>query len=162
MSCFRICILALAAALAAPLATANENDPYSKAIETYGCGDYPKAFSLFMPLAQQGMAVAEYQIGLMTEQGQGTAANMSRAFEWYTKAAEKGVADAYYALGQLYSKGEVVAKDPAQAHALFDLAVKGGNKVAKDWLRMEAERLDAIGLAKSREYAQQWLARTKN
>lgn len=153
-------LIALSAALAAPVASASE-DPYDKAIETYGCGDYPKAFSMFMPMAKQGMAIAEYQIGLMTEQGQGTAQDMAKAFEWYTKAAEKGIADAYYALGQMYSKGQVVAKDPAQAHALFDLAVKGGNKVAKDWLKMETERLDASGLAKSRQYVAQWQAKVQ-
>lgn len=154
-------VLALASVLITQPAWAETHDPYDKAIETYGCGDYVKAFNLFMPLAAQGMAVAEYQIGMMTEQGQGTVQDMLKALEWYTKAAEKGVADAYYALGQLYSKGEVVARDAAQAHALFDLATQGGNKVAKDWLKMEAARLDDAGLAKSREYVQQWLAKVR-
>jgi hypothetical protein len=157
-----VILLALAAILSSPPALCEDHDPYDKAIETYGCGDYVKAFNLFMPLAMQGLAVAEYQIGMMTEQGQGTMQDMLKAYEWYTKAAEKGVADAYYALGQLYSKGEVVTRDPPQAHALFELATKGGNKVARDWLKMEAARLDDAGLAKSREYAQQWLARAKN
>lgn len=148
-------LLACACLLAGAPAAGGE-DPYDKAIHTYGCADYPKAYGLFMPLAEGGMAIAQFQIGMMTEQGQGTEPDLKRAFDWYMKAARQGVSDAYFALGQIYSRGEIVPRDSVQAYAWFDLAVRGGQKVAADWLRMEGGRMTPGDIAKARELAAAW------
>jgi TPR repeat protein len=141
---------------AASLALA-EKTPYEDALHVYGCADYPKAFKLFVPLAEQGDRLAQFQVGMMTEQGQGTDADLKIAYDWYLKAAQQGVADAYFALGQIYSRGEVVAKDPVQAYAWFDLAKKAGHAVAGDWLKMEAKRVKPDDLPKAQDLVTQWL-----
>lgn len=157
---FRVHARLLAASLLlfawAAAAPADDETPYDKAIHTYGCADYPKAYKEFMPLAQSGMAIAQYQIGMMTEQGQGTAPDLKAAYDWYLKAAQQGMADAYFALGQIYSKGEVVAKDSVQAYAWFDLAVRGGQKVAGDWLRLEGEKMTPAMIAQAQLLADSW------
>ena len=146
--------LLLAAVLLSPVVQAE--DDYDKALHVYGCADYPKAFSLFKPLAEQGMALAQYQIGLMTEQGQGADPDVKQAFPWYMKAAQQGVADAYFALGQIYSRGEAVPKDKVQAYAWFALAHRGGNAVAGDWLRDEAKGMTAEQIAQGEKRAEAW------
>lgn len=134
-----------------------DKSPFDDAMHVYGCADYPKAFKMFVPLAEQGDRLAQFQVGMMTEQGQGTDTDMKSAFDWYFKAAQQGVADAYFALGQMYSRGEVVSKDPVQAYAWFDLAKQAGHAVAGDWLRMEEKRVKPDDMPKAQNLVARWL-----
>jgi len=152
------------AALALALAVANapalaEEDPFDKAIHAYGCADYPKAFAMITPLAESGHALAQYQMALMLEQGQGTAANLAEAYKWYGKAAAQGVADAYFALGQIYYRGVVVPRDDIQAFAAFDVAARLGYAVAGDWRGMVAKTLNDEQMTKAQKAAAELLAR---
>ncbi len=152
----RLVLIALLLQGLAALAHA-EGNPYDDAVHVYGCADYPKALKLFIPLAEQGDRLAQFQVGMMIEQGQGTDPSLAQAFEWYLKAAQQGVADAYFALGQIYSRGEVVAKDAVQAYAWFDLAKKGGHAVAGDWLKLESTRLKPEEIPKAEGIVADWL-----
>jgi TPR repeat protein len=133
-----------------------DKTPYEDALHVYGCADYPKALKLFLPLAESGDRLAQFQVGMMIEQGQGADPSLSQAYEWYLKAAKQGVADAYFALGQIFSRGEVVPKDPVQAYAWFDLATKAGHAVAGDWLKMEAKRVTPEELPKAMNFVTEW------
>jgi TPR repeat protein len=141
-------------------AAAAESD-YDKAVHVYGCADYPKAFNLFKPLAEQGDALAQFQVGMMIEQGQGAEVDYNSAYQWYLKAAEQGMADAYFALGQLYARGLAVVQDPVQAYAWFDLAVRDGHAVAGDWLNMQANKLAGDQIVAAQRIADAWLQQRK-
>ncbi len=136
-----------------------DKDPYEEALHVYGCADYPKALRLFTPLAEKGDRLSQFQVGMMTEQGQGTDPDLKKAFDWYLKAAQQGVADAYFALGQIYSRGEIVNKDPVQAYAWFDLAKNAGHAVAGDWLRMESARGKPEEMPKAQDFVKEWNAK---
>jgi TPR repeat protein len=136
-----------------------DKDPFDEAMHVYGCADYPKALKMFIPLAEKGDRMSQFQVGMMIEQGQGADPNLNQAFDWYMKAAQQGVADAYFALGQIYSRGEIVAKDPVKAFAWFDLAKKGGHSVAGDWLKMEATRLKPEDIPVAQNFVSDWLAK---
>jgi uncharacterized protein len=142
------------------LSAAAESD-YDKAVYVYGCADYPKAFNLFKPLAENGNALAQFQVGMMIEQGQGADVDLEQAYRWYMKAAEQGVADAYFALGQLYARGLSVAQDPVKAYAWFDLAVRDGHAVAGDWLNMQADKLAGDQIVAAQRLAESWLQQLK-
>lgn len=153
-------LLALVMAGMASIAQA-EGSAYDDAVHVYGCADYPKALKLFIPLAEQGDRLAQFQVGMMIEQGQGADPSLTQALEWYLKAAQQGVADAYFALGQIYSRGEAVVKDPVQAYAWFDLAVRGGHAVAGDWLKKESSRLKPDEFPKAESIVAEWLNKFK-
>jgi TPR repeat protein len=136
-------------------------DDYDKAVHVYGCADYPKAYNLFKPLAEKGDAPSQFQVGMMTEQGQGTEASYENAYPWYKKAAEQGMTDAYFALGQLYARGLAVPLDTVQAYAWFDLAVRGGHAVAGDWLNMQANKMMPDQIEQARRVADDWLQKLK-
>lgn len=156
----RMCMSLASVALLFSLAAQAESD-YDKAVHVYGCADYPKAFNLFKPLAEQGDALAQFQVGMMIEQGQGAEVDYSSAYQWYLKAAEQGMADAYFALGQLYARGLAVAQDPVQAYAWFDLAVRNGHAVAGDWLNMQANKLANDQILAGQRIADAWLQKLK-
>lgn len=136
-----------------------DEDAFDKAIHEYGCADYPKAYSMIVPLAEGGHALAQYQRGLMLEQGQGIAADLVEAFKWYQKAADQGVADAYFAVGQIYSKGVAVPRDAIRAYAAFDVAATLGYAVAGDWRGMESNRMSEGEIAEARKLSAELLAK---
>ena len=67
--------LLLAFSLCCLVATANAA-PFDDAVAAHGRGDYAQAFKLFSPLAEQGDAPAQYNIG--TAQGYGNRRTRSR------------------------------------------------------------------------------------
>ena len=72
--------------------------------------DYTTAFSLWRPLADKGDANAQYNLGLMYDNGQGVAQDFKEAVRLYRLAAAQGDADAQYSLGVMYDTGKGVAR----------------------------------------------------
>jgi len=50
-------------------------------------GDYATAMRLWRPLADQGVASAQYNLGVMYANGQGVPQDYAAAVSWYRKAA---------------------------------------------------------------------------
>jgi TPR repeat protein len=84
-------------------------------LAAYHRGDHGAALGQWGPLAQQGNAKAQYNIGLLYTNGQGVAADQAEAFTWYRKAAEQGLAQAEFAVGVIYATGRGVAQDHGAA-----------------------------------------------
>jgi len=66
-------------------------------------------------LAEQGDAKAQYNLGVMYDQGIGVEQNYKQAFYWFKKSAEQGEANAQYNLGVMYGQGQGVLQDYKQA-----------------------------------------------
>ena len=90
-------------------------------------GDYQTAFKEWKPLAEQGGAAAQYNLGIMYDKGRGIAQNDTQAVAWYQKAAEQGYADAQYNLGNMYGKGQGVPQNFKIAYILFNLAASNSD-----------------------------------
>jgi len=158
---YAIRVTVLLGCLAQPI-VAWAHDGYDRAISAYGCVDYPKAFAMFKTFAEkEGHGLSQYMMGIMTEQGQGTETDVNKAFDWYMTAAKQGVPDAYFALADMYAKGISVAKDPVQAYAWFNLASKGGHKLAGDMLLGLEKELQSGQLAEANKLADEWLAKLR-
>ena len=57
----------------------------------YDTGDYAAALREWRPLAEQGDAKAQYNLGVMYAKGEGVAQDYAQAAEWYNLAAAQGV-----------------------------------------------------------------------
>ena len=94
-----------------------------------------RAAKQFLPAAEQGDPVAQYQLGLSYRYGSsGLPRDPAKAILWLRKAAEAGNADAQFALGDLFLNGsDGLAADPAQALPWFYKAAakSSGNQL---WL----------------------------
>ena len=75
---------------------------FSEAMAAYRVADYRKAYEEFLPLAEGGMAAAQYKLGLMYENGRGVPKDLAMAETWYSRAAEQGYSSAAYNLGFVY------------------------------------------------------------
>ncbi|NWF73766.1 MAG: sel1 repeat family protein [Nitrospirae bacterium] len=94
-------------------------------------GDYATALREWRPLAEQGHALAQYNLGVLYRKGRGVPQDNVQARQWYAKAAAQGQAKAQFNLGTLYFNGEGVPKDYQQALRWFRLAADQGEAVAQ-------------------------------
>ena len=118
--------------------------------------------------AEQRVAEARYNLGILYVTGEGVAQDYAEAAKWFRMAAEQGIAEAQYNLGLAYSNGRGVAQDYAEAvkwyrkaaeqgiaEAQYNLGVMyaNGEGVPRDyqeaakWFRMAADH----GLAEAQE-----------
>ena len=67
-----------------------EGNDYQAAENAYNRGDYETALKKFLPLAEQGNASAQYNLGVMYANGRGVPQDYAEAMKWYRLAAEQG------------------------------------------------------------------------
>ena len=79
-------------------------DDYQDGNDAYNRKDYKTAYKLWLPLAEQGDAKAQYNLGQMYYEGQGVPQDHKEAVKWYRLAAEQGDPDAEYHLDFLSKK----------------------------------------------------------
>ena len=58
--------------------------------DAYAKGDYATALHAWQPLAEQGDARAQYNLGVMYAEGEGVPQDYKAAVQWYRRAAEQG------------------------------------------------------------------------
>ena len=109
------------------------------------------------PLAREGQASAQYNMGVIYAGGIGVSRDYRRAIQWYRQAAEQGYARAQYNLGVLYRDGSGVARDPARARRWFERAAAGGEAAAQNNLAVMYARGE--GVSRDTVRAVSWAAR---
>jgi len=90
-------------------------------------GDYSTELKVWRPLAEQGDAEAQYNLGVMYERGLGVSRDYIKSVKWYRKAAEQGYAKAESSLGQRYYYGEGVPQNNREAVKWFRKAAEQGH-----------------------------------
>ncbi len=100
------------------------------AIYTAGHGgvkqDYKRAAYWFERAAENGIANASYNLGVLYHQGLGFDTNINKAMSWYKDAAGKDHPEAQYNLGIAYIEGIGVPYDPVTASRYFENAANSG------------------------------------
>ena len=105
-----------------------------KGYESYNDGDYATALQEWKPLAEQGYAFAQYNLGILYEYGNGVPKDYVEAVKWYRLSAEQGYAISQYSLGLMYSNGYGVLKDKAEAVKWWRLSAEQGYVYAQGML----------------------------
>lgn len=161
-----VCLLAQTA-VAGPL-----EDGWS----AYNSSDYATALKLWRPLAEQGSAPAQHNLGVMYDRSQGVPQDYAEAVKWYRLAADQGDAKAQSKLGLMYANGRGVplvnaeavkwyrkAADQGDAPAQSNLGFiyENGQGVPQDyaeavkWYRLAADQGNAYAQNQSRGYVLQ-------
>ena len=83
--------------------------------EAYEKKDYKTAHEKFLFSAEQGDALAQYNLGLMYYNGQGVPQNYKEAVKWYRLSTEQEFASAQTNLGVMYDNGQGVPQDYKEA-----------------------------------------------
>ena len=107
-------------------------DDFQDGLDAYQKKDYKEAVKLFLPLAEQGNADAQSNLGFMYEKGQGVPQDYKEAVRLYRLSAEQGNAGAQYNLGTMYDQGLGVPQDYKEAVKWFRLAAEQGDAKAQN------------------------------
>jgi uncharacterized protein len=106
---------------------------FQKGLDAYKKKDYATALREWTPLAEQGNAGVQYNLGNMYRQGLGVPQNYKTALKWYRLAAKQGVATAQSNLGVMYGMGTGVLQDYVLSHMWFNIAsISGESKSASE------------------------------
>jgi uncharacterized protein len=121
----------VALVLSMSLATPVVAGPSEDAAAAYQRGDYATTLRLLLPLADQGDALAQFNLGVMYGKGQGVPQDYAEAVRWYRKAADQGNAQAQSNLGGAYDNGKGVPQDYAEAVKWYRKAADQGAALAQ-------------------------------
>ena len=97
---------------------------YNKAL----AGNYGEAYRILQPLASQGYIEAQFNLGMMFQNGgNGLQRNYSSSAYWFNQAALQGDQNSQFELSGIYYRGLGVKKDLSQAKYWAKLASQGSN-----------------------------------
>jgi len=122
--------------------------------------DYAETTKWFLKAAEQGEAVAQYNLGVMYDTGKGVPQDYAEARKWYLKAAEQGYISAQNNLGVMYEYGQGVPQDYVTAHLWFNLAASraagGDRKKYADRRDETAAEMTPAQIAEAQRLAREW------
>ena len=104
---------------------------FNKGLTAAQSGDFATALKEWKPLAEEGNAAAQNNLGLMYHNGWGVPQDYKEAARLYRLAAEQGDADAQGNLGVMYERGYGVPQDDKEAVNWYRLAAEQGYAIAQ-------------------------------
>jgi hypothetical protein len=123
-------------------------------IAAFETKQFVRAYQLLHPLAEVGLAEAQYRLAVMSQNGLGMVVNQTEAEHWMRAAAAQDFAFAQHGLGFMYMQGECVTQDDTQAVYWFQKAAEQGLAGAQTTLAMFYE--EGRGVEKDLEKAKYW------
>ena len=136
--------------------TSSANDFQEGLDAIYGT-NYSKALEKLRPLAAQGHAAAQYNLGVMHEWGDGVLQDNLLAVKWYRRAAENFHKDAQNSLGAMYSKGLGVEENFIKALKWFLIAGENGSEEGRKNIDMVEKRMTSEQISRARKLARGWM-----
>ena len=118
-------------------------------------GDYAAALRVWRPLAEQCDADAQYNLGVMYENGRGVTQDYKESVRLYGLAAAQGHANAQYNLGFMYEEGLGVIQDNVFAHMWWNIAASSGGAAAVMNRDIVAKKMTASQLEKAQGLARE-------
>lgn len=129
---------------------------FEEGVVAFKSGDYGAALGAFRAAADDGDVRAQYNLGIMFDNGHGVQQNYLEAADWYRVAAEADYADAQYNLGAMYSFGHGVPRDHAKAERWYRAAAEQGDADAQYSLGVMYNCGE--GVVQDLPYAQTWFS----
>jgi len=135
---------------------------FQAGMDAYQRGDYATAYREFLPLAEQGDAEAQNNLGAMYVNGKGVLQDYAEALKWFRLAAEQGVAGAQNNLGVMYYEGKGVLQDYKQAYAWWNLAAAQGYENAAMYRSVIQKRMTPAQVAEGQKLSRELFERLRN
>jgi TPR repeat protein len=124
--------------------------------------DVAEAAKWYRMAAEQGLASAQFNLGLSYVSGEGVPEDVAEAVKWYRMAAEQGLAEAQSELGARYAEGDGVPEDVVTAYMWLNLASAQGDEDSKSLKDVLTERMTREQIAEGQKMSREWLERREN
>ena len=148
----KLLLILVLTVICSSVARAGDFDDGAKA---YQKGDYVTALTLFFTLAEQGHATAQFNLGVMYENGIGVIKDFKKSVGWYRMAAEQGYVKAQFNLALMYEDGKWVKQDYVLAHMWYNLAAGNGDKSATNNRDIVAKEMTPSQISKAQDMARE-------
>ena len=148
------------AAFAVAFTGASLAGPLENGVAAYDEGNYSSAMQLWLPLAEQGDVVAQFNVGIMYDKGHGVPQDAVEAARWYQRAAERGDVISQFKLGLMYAEGDGIAQDYDLAARWYLLAAENNHVRAQ--FSVGTMYANGQGLAQNLTKATEWYERADN
>ena len=129
---------------------------FQKGLDAARKGEFATALREWEPLAEQGNARAQFNLGWMYRHGRGVPQDSKTAVKWYRLAAEQGDAGAQYNLGTMYG---AVLLDYVYAHMWWNIAALKGHEGATEYRDTIAERMTPSQIERAQDRARECVAK---
>jgi TPR repeat protein len=106
--------------------------------------------------AESGDTAAQFDLGVMYDNGEGVPENTAEAVRWYRLAAEQGYALAQSNLGLMYSNGDGVPENDAEAVRWYRLAAEQGYPFAQ--FNLGRMYINGEGVPQNNIHAKVWFS----
>ena len=117
--------LFLAVAMVGAVSTAGAAD-FKTGYMAYQRGDFAAAAQEWLVLAKAGHTKAQYNLGILFDQGKGVAQDRETAVKWWRQSAESGFRLAQHNLANAYIAGDGVAQSYKDAVLWLERASEAG------------------------------------
>ena len=131
-------------------------------VDAYQRGDYAMAVREIRPLAEQGDAAAQNNLGVMFDKGRGVPQDDQEAAKWYRLAADQGAAAAQYNLGMMYLHGRGVPQSEIQAYKWVTLAAVQKDEDAVKMQNLLNREMTLPQIDEAQRLAMEWSRRNRN
>ena len=128
---------------------------FNKGLTAAQSGDFATALKEWKPLAEEGNAVAQNNLGLMYDNGWGVLQDYKEAVYWYRLSAEQGYANAQSNLANRYYYGEGVNKDVVYAHMWKNISASNGYEPAKEELKIIEKKMTSSQIEEAQRLARE-------
>jgi uncharacterized protein len=139
--------------------SAQQQVQLSKAQAAFTRNNYMRSHDLWLPLAESGIAEAQYSLGFLYQSGWGPERDLLQAVEWYTRAAEQNETRAQFNLGVLLITGEDEVEKDTEAGLLWLTRSAEGNNIRAKELLIDIYGNGKYGIEKSIKKAEYWKSR---
>ena len=129
---------------------------FQAGLDAYQKGDYVTAAKEWRPLAEQGSAAAQLNIGLLYLDGHGVPQDYGEAVMWLRRSAEQDNTAAQHDLGALYGAGKGVKRDYIQAYKWMNICAAKGNGGCVTQRDLLAKKLKPAQIAEAQRLATQF------
>ncbi len=131
-----------------------QRDRFRQGAIAYRNHDYVTAAQIYRPLAEQGYADAQNNLGVMYRRGEGVTQDYGEAMKWLRLAAAQDDTDAQFNIGLIYDNGWGVPRDYAEAMKWYRLSADKGD--ADSQSNVGAMYAGAQGVARDYVEAYKW------
>jgi TPR repeat protein len=107
--------------------------------------------------ADQGLALSQFGLGAMYQDGNGVGRDPAEAARWYRLAADQGHEDAQYNLALMYEAGNGMPQDYVEAYIWYSLATANGIALADEGRNQLAQKMTADEIEEAERLAREWM-----
>lgn len=128
---------------------------FNSGLASFEKGDFESAIREWTPLAEKGDVAAQFNLGVIYQNGRGVPRDNSQAFYWFRAAGEKGHPKAMLNVAFCYASGAGVGQNYQEAYIWMRKAADKGVILAQ--YNVALMLYNGWGTARNAKAAQAWM-----